>query len=368
MKKMFNCIYVLLKCGVVYFSILRLWQSSLLVMMLMFGCKYDDYTKVKIESQLEKKEEYGKPISLKTVKSKKGTYRGFLDALRTFESDISLDEAPYYEKNYNNPSAVNYPMVEYPGRVIRDAKGNPMYSKTSVKNFFKKIGVADLYIYGSRDSEMFRKMQYSVINFIGFVGYQFSERDLWDLGYYTHYDTQGLEEYYSDVPNKTWANGTRNKIIGRVDVTDVNTWKGTFSGKHGINSFEDFKNPDLQDFIALDHFKYKYDRIVSTLKDRSKDLKDYLGTKLYWDRCIPKISPPPEGRSNEVVVTMSGLLAGAHLRGAQGVVSLIVDHENHSDEIGTTTLQYVQDYGGYDTPFSPHFHKKASTFSLEIKK
>jgi len=283
----------------------------------------------------------------------RGNYEDFLNAIRAFESDISLDKAPYYEQNYDNPNAINYPVVNYPGRVVSDPNGNPVYSRTSVRDFFRKIGVADLYVYGSRNPEMFKKMQYSVINFIGFVGYQFSERDLWDLGYYTHYDAQGLEEYYSDVPNSTWANGVRDTIINNVHVTDVNTWGGVFSGKHGINSFDDFKKPELQEFIALDHFQYKYNRIVSVLAGGGKTLDDYIGAKLYWNRCVPKISPPPGGRGNEVVVTISGLLAGAHLRGAEGVASLLIDHQNHADEIGTTVLQYVQDYAGYDTPFPP---------------
>ncbi len=72
----------------------------------------------------------------------------------------------------------------------------------------------------------------------------------------------------------------------------------------------------------------------------------------------PPVSPPPsppDNRPNKVPITMSGLLAGAHLRGAQGVVSLLVDHQNPADENQTYILQYIQDFAGYQTPFSSLF-------------
>ena len=50
---------------------------------------------------------------------------------------------------------------------------------------------------------------------------------------------------------------------------------------------------------------------------------------------------------------MSGLLGGAHLRGAEGITALLVDHENRADENGTAILQYVYEFAGYDTPFNP---------------
>ncbi len=288
---------------------------------------------------------------------KRGTYDDFLTQIRVFESSIDPKKAQYYTDNYDNPAAVPYPEVEYPGRVIRDNAGNPVRSTTSIKGYFEKLGIDHLYQKGTTDPEVFRQMQYAVINYLGFVGYQFSEQDLWVLGYYEHTTPHGdLPIIYSDVPNSVWANGVRSVMrevpdFGLSIVTDVNTWEGIWLGKHGINSFKDLIDPVKQDFVAKDHFKYKYDRIVEFLAKHEKTIQQYLGTKLYWDRCIPPVSPPPGGRSNEVVVTMSGLLAGAHLRGAAGVEALLIDHENHADENGTTILQYVQDFGGYQTPF-----------------
>jgi hypothetical protein len=281
-------------------------------------------------------------------------YTDFLTAIRTFECSIEPANANYYSEHYHDENAITYQQVEYPGRVMRDNNGKPLVSTTSIKGYFAKLGVEKYYTQGSHDPEMFRKMQYAVMNYLGFVGYQFSEHDLWDLGYYTHYDKNKLRMYYSDVDVNNWANGIRDKVMelteGKVHVTDVNTWKGNFSGKHGINNFEDFINPDKQEFIAKDHFKNKYDNIVSQLAAHQKTLGDYLGTVIKWSECHPKITPPG-GRPDTVTITMSGLLAGAHLRGAEGVVALLVNHENRADENNTAILQYVYDFASYETPY-----------------
>ncbi len=286
----------------------------------------------------------------------KKTYKDFLTSIRTFESSIDPKLANYYDKNYHNKNAFKYQKVYFPGRVVRDNYGHPLINTTSIKEYFEKIGIDYLYTQGSTSIEMFTDMQYTVINFLGFVGYQFSERDLWDLGYYINYNSEGIPKYYIDINDSNWANGVTSIImdipnIGKVEVTDVNTWTGNFTGKHNINNFRDLTEPKKQEYIALDHFKFKYNQIVKELKKYGKTIDEYIGTKLYWNKCKPIISPPPGGRLNEVEVTMSGLLAGAHLRGAKGIVLLLINHENHADEISTTILQYVQDFGGYETPF-----------------
>lgn len=125
-----------------------------------------------------------------------------------------------------------------------------------------------------------------------------------------------------------------------------------FTGKNGIDSVADFKTPEKHFLVIKDHFANKYNGIVTELAARGKTLDDYLGTYVYWNKLDPPVSPPPGGRPNKVEITLSGLLAGAHLRGAAGVVELLVDHKNPSDENGTYILQYVQDYAGYDTPFA----------------
>ncbi len=289
------------------------------------------------------------------------TYDDFLEAIMTFESSIDPAQADYYAENYNTPNAVHYQRVEYPGRVLRDINGNTVSVGMSIKQYFDTIGVGDIYVRGSKDPEMFKQMQYSTTNYLGFIGYQFSESDLWDLGYYTNYTDipvppieMVIPKYYSDVPVSNWANGVRGRVMetsrGLTMVTDVNTWTGTFTGKHGIESMETFKS-HLQDYIIKDHFVFKYNNIVKGLAAHDKTVKDYVGKTIYWNKMNPPVSHPPGNRSNAVTVTYSGMLAAAHLRGAQGVVDLLYSSKNDADENGTYALQYMQDFGGYQTPF-----------------
>lgn len=297
----------------------------------------------------------GVSVKSATEVGEKKTYQDFLDAIRTFESSIDPVMAKEYADKYLDSNAVRYQEVAKPGRVIRDDNGVPLMETTSYKDYFLKLGIDHLYVPGSTDLEMFRRMQYSVTNFLGFIGYQFSEADLWALGYYENYDAYGNQKYYSDVPVSHWAHGVRSFVEKagplQIRITDVNTWTGSFTGKHGIHTMDDFKDPEKQDFIAKDHFTFKHDRIAEVLADVRKKIDNYLGTTLYWNQMHPPVSPPPGGRSNTVTVTMSGMLAAAHLRGADGVKDLVYLHKNDHDEIGTYALQYMQDYAGYNTPF-----------------
>ncbi len=279
----------------------------------------------------------------------------FLTAIRTFESGIDPEKAGFYADNYISGQTIQYPKVDSPGRVVRDDAGNPVMEETNYKDFFQKIGVDSLYTKGSTDPEMFRKMQYNVINYLGFIGYQLGEGALMDIGYYqAKTDDQGLNEYYVWVDNSTWANGVRDKVINpwgtEIHATDVNRWQGTFSGKSGILSFDDLKDPPKQDQAMQDNLKHNYDMINSQLTG-GKTIADLVGTTVSWDGCDPSIAPPPGGRANEVILSVSGILAGAHLRGAGGAAQLLNTHQNTPDENNTYILQYIQDFGGYETPW-----------------
>lgn len=297
---------------------------------------------------------------------KSGTYEDFIDAVWIFESSIDPKKQDYYNQNWNNPVVESYPWVAYPGGVMRDwDTGDPiqLYDLT-IKFYFDRIGIGNLYN-PSDPNPPWKSIQAAVVNYLGFVGFQFQESDLNDLGYYNftqyYYQGQYYPSHYVDVDNSHWIHGNhgfldtnRQEVSTPTWVTDTVTFLDeNFTGKNGINSYHDFVNPDLHILVIKDHFANKYEGIVSGLKAQGKDLSDYLGTTLYWNGLKPPVSPPPGGRSNAVEVTMSGLLAGAHLRGAEGVIELLVDHENPQDENGTYILQYVQDYAGYDTPFPP---------------
>lgn len=285
----------------------------------------------------------------------KGTYDDFINRLWIRESSIDPAKVDEYNKNFNEPY-IDYQIVDSPGRVVRDNDGNPEHRMMTVKEYFTAIGVSDIFKLGSTDPKMFLAMQAKTTNFLGFVGFQFADGDLRDLGYYVHIE-DGLPTYYMDLPNSTWANGVRS-IHGVIDgilhnITDVNTWDGTWLGKNNIHSFAGFVDPAKHILVIKDHFALKHNNTIDELAKRDKNIQDYLQTKVYWSMLDPKVSPPPGGRSDEVVISMSGLLAGAHLRGAGGVVALLVDHKNPADEIGTHILEYVQDYGDYSTPWGP---------------
>jgi hypothetical protein len=62
---------------------------------------------------------------------------------------------------------------------------------------------------------------------------------------------------------------------------------------------------------------------------------------------------------NGVHITMSGLLAGAHLLGADGEIRYLKSGGDmvDSDPFGTTIVNYITKFGGYDTPFAvDHSH------------
>jgi hypothetical protein len=293
------------------------------------------------------------------------SYDDFINAVWVFESDIDPAKQSYYNDNWTKPIVDSYPKVTEPGRVIRDPNtGDPVPSgHLTFQEFFAVIGLKDLYDPSDANPD-WNMLQANVINYLGFVGFQFQESDLHDLGYYDYplanYEDSEYPSHYVYVDNSHWKNGVTQfysddpKVVSQPTVvTDVvQFYDENFTGFNNINSVADFKDPVSQRVIIEDHFKNKYDRIVDGLSQQGKTLSDYIGTTVTWDGLSPPITPPPGGRDNTVTLTMSGLLAGAHLRGALGVIDLLVQHGNSADENGTHILQYVQDYAGYDTPFT----------------
>ncbi len=157
--------------------------------------------------------------------------------------------------------------------------------------------------------------QYTVENQLGFMGkYQFGEPLLIDLGYYF------ATVYY--------GNGA-----------DKNYWQGTWTGKRGINSKADFQaSPDVQEAAIREAFYLNWNRINSALAEQEKSINDFLGqTKAFHDNKV-------------ITVTLSGILAGAHLSGPYGLVQVLLHPNDHppADENGTSILRYMDEYGGYD--------------------
>ena len=140
---------------------------------------------------------------------------------------------------------------------------------------------------------------YKAFNKYGFAGkYQMGEAALIDAGYY--------------------------KKSGRYN----NDWTGTFTGRDNVYSIEDFlKNPKAQENaqIAFKRRQWLYLKAVGADKFLNKFINGYS-------------------------ITQSGLLAGAHLKGAGGVIEYLKSNglKNPKDAFGTSVESYMKNFGGYD--------------------
>jgi len=145
---------------------------------------------------------------------------------------------------------------------------------------------------------------YRKINTIKYMGkYQMGEAALIDLGYYKR-DGKDPDNRYQD---KFWT------------------------GKDGIKSKEDFLNsPDVQEAAV---------RKFAELNWRTIQINDL---DLFVDRTVYGVE-----------ITISGLLAGAHLKGVgkKGLMSFLRRGYNGKDQYGTAVKTYIIKFAGYDTPF-----------------
>lgn len=141
---------------------------------------------------------------------------------------------------------------------------------------------------------------YKAFNKYGYAGkYQMGEAALIDCGYYKK----------------------NSKIYN-------NDWTGVFTGKDNVYSINDFlNNPNSQENAQ---FIFK--------KKQWKYLKN-LGADKYVGKSI-----------NGVVITPSGLLAAAHLKGAGAVADYLRSDGkmNSKDAFGTSVENYIEKFKGYD--------------------
>jgi LysM repeat protein len=154
--------------------------------------------------------------------------------------------------------------------------------------------------------------QYQVENSLGFMGkYQFGEPLLIDLGYYQ------AEIFY-------------------MHGADRNNWQGRWTGKRGVDSKAAFQNsPEVQEAVIREAFTLNLSRIQDALAVQGQSVDSYLGqVKTFNEKTI--------------TISLSGLLAGAHLSGPYGVANLLLKGLVVGDEFGTSILKYVDEYGGYD--------------------
>lgn len=144
--------------------------------------------------------------------------------------------------------------------------------------------------------------RYDVVNIYGSMGrYQMGEASFIDIGLYT---TTGNP--YDNV------------------------YGGTFTGKYGVWSVSDFlAKPAAQDQAIRDYMALQFGYL--------KSVWAYDGQTI-----------------DGVAVTISGLLAAAHILGWDGAAAWVTSGGDTvpKDNFGTTITEYATLMGGYDTPFS----------------
>jgi uncharacterized protein YuzE len=219
-----------------------------------------------------------------------GTFEDFLDALLAYESGWDRER--------------------YDAGIITDEQLDT-WAGGSVQDFYP-----DYSSWSELTDEEWETMAYRSMNSYGFVGYQFGEPFLIDLGYYDD------DEYY--------GNGA-----------STNTWDGTWTGKNGVDSLEEFMTQEAQDVAIRETFGFNLQTIEEGLAAEGKSLDDYLGTTVTYGSGDSAVT---------VELTLTGILAGAHLSGAPAVISLLLNGTLANDEYGTSILQYIDQFGGYDSP------------------
>lgn len=219
-----------------------------------------------------------------------GTFEDFLAALLAFES--------------------GWDRARYDQGIIQDWQldqwaGGPVQSQFPQYTSWSQLSYAE-----------WETMAYKSMNTLGFVGFQFGEALLIDLGYYD--DTV------------FYGNGAA-----------TNTWDGTWTGKNGVNSFEDFTTKAAQDVAIQEAFGYNLQVIENQLNNSGQSLSDYIGQTASYTQ---------NGQTVTVELTLTGIMAAAHLRGAWGTASLLQGGAVSTDEYGTSILQYIDQFGGYASP------------------
>uniref|UniRef100_UPI00197FDC7E LysM peptidoglycan-binding domain-containing protein n=1 Tax=Burkholderia sp. Ac-20379 TaxID=2703900 RepID=UPI00197FDC7E len=166
------------------------------------------------------------------------------------------------------------------------------------------------------DSEGGGGTKYTIVNKYGYVGkYQFGESALSDLGYYVSDGTSPLIKQ---------PDGHKKFLY---------QWKGTWTGKDGIKSLDDFRNsPDEQDVAAV--------AWVRLLCSRAK----HYGATEYEGKVIGGIT-----------ITHSGIIGAAHLKGFgsekhPGVMQFLSSNGavDPTDANGTSVSHYISKFNDYN--------------------
>ncbi|MBV6624919.1 MAG: hypothetical protein KI793_18660 [Rivularia sp. (in: Bacteria)] len=160
--------------------------------------------------------------------------------------------------------------------------------------------------------------QYTFVNpQLYFLGkYQFAEILLIRLGYYK------AQVYF--------GNGAKK-----------NYWRGTWTGKDGINSKAEFLNsPEVQEKAIREAFGVYWQDINYLMNKKGKSIESYLSQVKTFNE---------SGKPKTIKITLSGIIAAAHLKGPDKVVDLLVSGKVSQDSFGTSILSYLSEFGDYET-------------------
>jgi len=273
----------------------------------------------------------------------------FLNDILEFESGIELKKRKWYINNFQN-HVISFPRVTSPGKLFRNYETGEIYKDTvTVKEYFDKLGV--LTEYNKNDISCLKKMQYRVINPWGFIGYQLGESILMTLGYYTpervHTKANGksiiVDRYYAKILNNNiWKHKKKEQLIkyncneGYVLSTDINRWKGNFTGKNNISNINDLFNSRNQDKVMLDIMLYNLNSIKKLLKENRTGFDIIKNILLILNK------------SNfTTYFSLSSIFAAAHLCGSTGTANYLIKKLISKDETGTTITQYINNFSDY---------------------
>ncbi|HFG2119631.1 TPA: hypothetical protein ACGF9M_001734 [Vibrio cholerae] len=259
--------------------------------------------------------------------------------LLAYESSIDSSQYDYFRENYRRPVMKHVRCIRT-GLLHREwVSGAPIIEEMTVEEHFRNIGIEKSFL--GCDATTFNKLSFEVINPWGFVGYQFGEELLMTLGYYKPKmivkagTTQSLPQHYSYIQGtEHWAKGVKRKVhqglYGELSVTHVNEWKGVFTGKDGARDFETLKSPCVQEAI-----------LKSSQLFNLRVLVNHFG--LGELRSLIRQSS---------LLSWSGILASAHLCGAEGVKKYLVHRQLAVDELGTSLEQYLSKFHELDCDIS----------------
>lgn len=274
----------------------------------------------------------------------------FLDALRAFESGIDPALARWYQEHLDVPM-IEYAQVARPGRLKRDwESGAPMYRRISVREYFCTLGVLE--DYDCSDPSSLTRMQYRSMNPWGFVGYQLGEAALMEAGFYRAAvaPVDELPKYYAMIlPDATWRAGCTETLLQLPDgdrsvwATDVNTWRGVFTGKAGIHSLEDLMQPARQERVIRALMRRNIETIALNIHGTAQPPQEFWQQQREVQLADGKRSVP---------ISLSGVLAAAHLCGAQATARFLKSGAMAADEQGTTIVDYLERFAGMSVDLS----------------